>query len=390
MAASKARIAAIIVAAGSGERLKSALPKAYVPLAGAPMLSYSVQSFSGHAAIDRTIIAIHPDHAAHVKAATGGLANVSWVHGGATRSDSVKNALNALKYHAPDMVLIHDAARPFLPHAVIDRLIAACTATQAAMPVLASVDTLRMQEEGAWRDVPRDAVMRVQTPQAAYYAPLVAAYDACGNSATDDMAIWQAHGGAITAVEGDEMLRKITYPNDVAWAEAQLAAARITRVASGYDVHRFVSDDRNSIRIGGIDIAHEFALEGHSDADVALHAITDALLGTLANGDIGSHFPPSDNTNKNRDSADFITHARDLIRSNNGRIDHVDVIIICEAPKVGPHRDAMRARIAELLQVNVRSVSVKATTTEKLGFTGRREGIAAQAMATVSYTEFSA
>ncbi len=389
MAASNARIAAIIVAAGSGQRLKSALPKAYVPLAGVPMLSYSAQSLSRHAAISKTIIAIHPDHEAHVKAATAGLAHVSWVHGGTTRSDSVKNALNALRDDAPDMVLIHDAARPFLPHAVIDRLIAACTLTHAAMPVLASVDTLRMKEDAGWRDVPRDAIMRVQTPQAAYYAPLVAAYEACGDSATDDMAIWQAHGGAITAVEGDEMLRKITYPQDVAWAESQLAAARITRVASGYDVHRFVSDHRTSIRIGGIDITHEYALEGHSDADVALHALTDALFGTLANGDIGSHFPPSDGANKNRDSADFIIHARDLIRASGGRIDHVDVTIICEAPKVGPHRDAMRARIAELLNINVRSVSVKATTTEKLGFTGRREGIAAQAMATVSYTELS-
>lgn len=387
MAVSKACIAAIIVAAGSGQRLKSALPKAYVPLAGMPMLFYSTQSLSSHASIARTIIAIHPDHEGYVKAATAGLANVSWVHGGATRSDSVRNALNALKGDAPDMVLIHDAARPFLPTAVIDRLIAACTPTHAAMPVLASVDTLRMKEDGAWRDVPRDAVMRVQTPQAAYFAPLLAAYDACGDSATDDMAIWQAHGGAIASVEGDEMLRKITYPHDVAWAESQLATARVTRVAGGYDVHRFVNDGRSSIRIGGIDIAHDHALEGHSDADVALHAITDALLGTLANGDIGSHFPPSDTTNKNRDSADFMIHARDLIRASGGRIDHVDVTIICEAPKIGPHRDAMRERIAELLDANVRSVSVKATTTEKLGFTGRREGIAAQAMATVSYTE---
>lgn len=389
MAVSNPRIAAIIVAAGSGERLQSAVPKAYVPLGGVPMVSYSVQSLNSHPQVARTLIAIHPDHAGHCEAAISGLTPVSWVAGGATRSDSVRNALKALASDAPDMVLIHDAARPFLSHAVIDRLIAACTPTHAVMPVLASVDTLREQAGGAWRDVPRESIMRVQTPQAAYYAPLVAAYDACGESATDDISIWQANGGSITTVEGDEMLRKITYPHDVAWATREVAHARTARVASGYDVHRFVAGGSN-IRIGGIDIAHDASLDGHSDADVALHALTDALLGTLADGDIGSHFPPSDTVNKNRDSAAFIIHARDKIRAAGGSITHVDVTIICEAPKIGPHRDAMRARIAELLGVDARSVSVKATTTEGLGFTGRREGIAAQALATVSYTEFAA
>lgn len=391
MAASKPRIAAVIVAAGSGERLQSALPKAYIPLGGKPMLSYSIQSFSCHPDIAQTVIAIHPDHQPHGEAAMAGFSNVTWVAGGATRSASVKNALAALKAHAPDIVLIHDAARPFLPHGVIDRLLAAVRPTHAAMPVLPCADTLRVsQGDDAWRDVPRDGVMRVQTPQAAYYGALVAAYDACGDSATDDMAIWQAHGGAMIAVEGDEMLRKVTYPQDVMWAEGQLASAQVTRVASGYDVHRLVPALGGTIRLGGIDLAHDYTLEGHSDADVVLHALTDALLGTLADGDIGSHFPPSDTAHKNRDSADFVTHACQLIRAAGGSITHVDITIICEAPKIGPHRDAMRARIAQLLGTPLRSISVKATTTEGLGFTGRREGIAAQAVATLRYTELPA
>ena len=388
MVASAPRISAIIVAAGSGQRLGAAVPKAYIPLGARPMLFYSAQVLSSHPAITSVVVAIDPAHQAYLDAATAGMPGLRAVAGGATRSDSVKKALAALAGDAPDMVLIHDAARPFLSHAVIDRVIAACTPEKAAMPVLASVDTLRMHDEHGWHDVPRDAIMRVQTPQAAYYVPLVAAYHAHGASASDDMAIWQRAGGDVVSVEGDEMLRKITYPHDVAWAQSQLATSRITRVASGFDVHRFAAPRAGgSIRIGGIDIAHDCALEGHSDADVVLHALTDALLGTIADGDIGSHFPPSDAAHKNRDSADFIAHALGAVNAAGGQIAHVDITIMCEAPKIGPHRDAMRARIAQLLHVPLRSVSVKATTTEGLGFTGRREGIAAQVMASVMFCE---
>lgn len=381
------KVSAIIVAAGSGSRLGGAVPKAYTPLLGVSMLRFSAQALSNHPAISGVIVAVAPEHESMAEHALQGLKHCRIVYGGATRSDSVRSSLAALKDEMPDVVLIHDAARPFLSAGMINNLLDACTDNSAAMPVLSVPDTLRIFKDGTWMDVPREGVMRVQTPQIFPYQKLVDAYANTDEVATDDIAIWQAFGGEVVAVEGDGALKKITYPEDLRWAEQQLTCRRVTRVGSGYDVHRLIPSKRGVICLGGIDIAHEYCLDGHSDADVVLHALTDALYGTLASGDIGSHFPPSDAAHRGRDSADFLHAALGDVTAANGIIQHVDITIICEAPKINPHRDAMRACIAALLGMDVRGVSVKATTTEGLGFTGRREGIAAQAVVTTSYLE---
>lgn len=387
MQAAKPKITAIIVAAGGGTRLGGQVPKAYVPLAGIPMIRYSLQSLIMHPAVEQVLVAIHPEHQSYFDAATQGMTGVKAVFGGATRSDSVRASLHALQGNPPDIVLIHDAARPILPHQVIDDVIAACNAETAVMPALAVVDTLRKNAEHEnFPTVARDGLLQVQTPQAFDYKAIYTAYAACDTAMSDDIAIWQKTGKKLVSVAGSPLLHKLTHAQDVILLEALLQPHRINRTAMGYDVHRLVANTgEKPLKIGGVQIAHDYVLEGHSDADVLLHAITDALLGTLANGDIGSHFPPSDMAHKNRDSADFIHHAAALINHSGGSIQHVDCTVICEAPKITPYRDAIRQNIAHLLNLPIRSVSVKATTTEGLGFTGRKEGIAAQAVVTVSY-----
>jgi 2-C-methyl-D-erythritol 4-phosphate cytidylyltransferase/2-C-methyl-D-erythritol 2,4-cyclodiphosphate synthase len=303
-------------------------------------------------------------------------------HGGATRRESVHAGLRAIG--AASRVLIHDAARPFLPAAVIDRLLAALDEAEGAVPTLPVVDTLVRADGGTLGDtVARDGLARVQTPQAFRFDTILAAHRAWSGTAepTDDTQVARVAGHTLLAVPGDAMLEKLTHEADFAAAEVRLGAAMTSRTGMGYDVHAFAEGDH--IMLCGLKIPHTHRLAGHSDADVGLHAITDALLGTIADGDIGSHFPPSDPRWKGADSGAFLQHAAGLVAAAGGIIDHVDLTIICEAPKVGPHRQAMRERIAELLALPVGRISVKATTTEQLGFTGRREGMAAQAVASV-------
>jgi 2-C-methyl-D-erythritol 4-phosphate cytidylyltransferase/2-C-methyl-D-erythritol 2,4-cyclodiphosphate synthase len=310
------------------------------------------------------------------------------VIGGAERTDSVRAGLAALAQYQPDFVLIHDAARPFLTQAMIGNLIIELTADEAVLPALPVNDTVRRFEGGKWKDVNRAALMRMQTPQVFPYARIRELVDATKKPVTDEAALWLAAGGALRYVDGDEDLRKVTTSEDIVWAEHHASLTRNVRrtaVGMGFDVHALMpSGEKGTIRLAGLDIVHHHTLHGHSDADVVLHAIVDALLGSIAAGDIGSHFPPADARWKGADSAIFVAEAGAQVKARGGIIQHLDVTIIGEHPKVSPHREAMRARIAELLELPLSAVSVKATTTEKLGFTGREEGIAAQAVATVT------
>lgn len=375
---------ALIVAAGRGERIGGA-PKQYLPLAGKALLAHSVDALLAHPGVDSVQVVIGAGQEEAYRAAVGERPLPPPVIGGATRRDSVLNGLAAV----PDAarVLIHDAARPFLPAAVVERLLAALETAQAAVPVLAVADSLAHGGPALGDAVPRDGLVRVQTPQAFQYAAIVRAHAAwpAEREATDDAQVARAAGIAVATVAGDAALEKVTWKEDFGAAEARLAARLVSRTGLGFDVHAFADGD--GVRLGGIDIAHSRALAGHSDADVALHALTDALLGAIAAGDIGSHFPPSDPRWRGVDSGVFLAHARDLVSERGGRIDHVDLTIICEAPKIGPHRDSIRARLAALLRVPEARISIKATTTERLGFTGRGEGIAAQAVATVRLPE---
>jgi 2-C-methyl-D-erythritol 4-phosphate cytidylyltransferase/2-C-methyl-D-erythritol 2,4-cyclodiphosphate synthase len=284
-----------------------------------------------------------------------------------------------------EIVLIHDAARAFLPAAVIDRLLDALETSDGAVPVLPVVDTLARAEGALGETVAREGLVRVQTPQAFRFEAILAAHRAWSGSATDDAQVARAAGLSVATVEGDSMLEKLTYEADFAQWEERLRVPMISRTGMGFDVHAFEPGD--GLWMGGILIPHDRGLKGHSDADVVLHAVTDALLGAIGEGDIGQHFPPSDPQWRGAASWRFVAHARGLIEARGGRIDHVDATVICEVPKVGPHRDAMRARLAELLGLSLSRVSIKATTSERLGFTGRGEGIAAQAVATVILPE---
>ena len=366
------RTVALIVAAGRGERARGDLPKQYAPIAGRPMLAWSHAALAGHPAIDNVVVAIGAGQEA-LFAVT--LPDAVSTQGGATRRESVARGLEALG--AADRVLVHDAARPFVPGAAIDRLLGALHSHVGAVPVLAVADTI-VREDG--EIVPRDTLRRVQTPQAFRMDVLRAAHAAwTGDEPTDDAQMVRALGGSIALVQGDAMLDKITWSEDFATAEARIGWD--TRTATGFDVHRL--EDGEELWLGGVLIPHDRGLSGHSDADVALHALTDALLGTIAAGDIGQHFPPSDPQWRGAESGQFLRHAAGLIARRGGQIAFVDLTLVCEAPKIGPHRGAIQARIAELLDLTIDRVSVKATTTERLGFTGRGEGIAAQAAATV-------
>lgn len=379
------RIAGLIVAAGDGVRSGQNLPKQYVRIAGRAVLTHAIDALLGHPAIDSVQVVIGPGHDSLYAEAIGGRALPAPVQGGATRRDSVIAGLEAID---ADIVLIHDAARPFLPPEVIDRLLAALSDADGAVPALPVADTLARGSGSALGDtVARDGLYRIQTPQTFTRTDILAGHRAWDEAreATDDAQVARAHGLTVAIVEGDAMLDKLTYAADFAQAAERMRPAMISRSASGYDVHAFA--EGSGVWLGGLLIAHNRALAGHSDADVALHAIVDALLGTISAGDIGSHFPPSDSRWRGAASEIFVRHALNLVIAAGGIIDHVDLTIICEAPKVGPHREAIRTRIAALLDVPIANVSVKATTTEKLGFTGRSEGIAAQAIATVRVPE---
>lgn len=374
------RTAAIVVAAGQGLRAGQPVPKQFARWRGKPVVLHSVEAFAA-VGIAPIIVAI-PEGADEIASdLLDGVPGVRCVAGGATRQDSVFLGLKALKADAPDLVLIHDAARPVLPAAVIERLLATLSQSTGAIPVLPMPDSL-VHANGARMGEPvdREALRRVQTPQAFHYQAILAAHEAWqdGPSAGDDAQVAQAAGMKIALVEGDEALRKLTYASDFAGANAPI------RVGTGYDVHRLAEGEE--LWLCGVRIEHDRGLAGHSDADVAIHAIVDAILGAIGAGDIGQHFPPSDAQWRGARSDRFLIHAAKLAADSGYQVGNIDVTIICEAPKIGPHRDEMRTRLAEILGVDIARVSVKATTTEKLGFTGRSEGIAAQAVATLYYS----
>ncbi len=376
---------ALIVAAGSGTRAGGGLPKQYRRIGGEAVIARAFDALASHPRISQVHIVIGSGQENLLASALAGRRPASVSPGGATRRDSVVAGLQAIAASgAPDIVLIHDAARPFLPAAVIDRLLDALEQQPGAVPTLPVVDTLVRNDDGALGDtVPREGLARVQTPQAFHFDAILAAHrdwpDA--HEATDDAQVARLAGLAVAVVTGDPMLEKLTHEADFTAAGQRLAATMIPRTAMGFDVHAFTEGDH--VMLCGLRIPHTQALAGHSDADVGLHALTDALLGTIADGDIGSHFPPSDPRWRGADSGQFLEHAASLVAAKGGVIDHVDITIMCEAPKVGPHRDAMRQRVADLLKLPLHRVSVKATTTEKLGFTGRGEGMAAHAIASV-------
>ena len=371
------RTAAVIVAAGQGLRAGQPLPKQFAPWRGRPLVRHSAQELAD-AGITPIVVAIPPGAEELAQTALAGLPGIRLVTGGETRQASVRLALEALAGDPPEFVLIHDAARPRLSDAVITRLITALRDYAAAIPVLPVVDSLAAAH-GALMGAPakREDLRRVQTPQAFRFPEILAAHRAWSGAATagDDAQVAQAAGLSVALVEGDEALHKLTFAADFA------ADAPPVRVGSGYDVHRLA--DGEELWLCGIKLDHPRGLAGHSDADVALHALVDALLGAIGAGDIGDHFPPSDPQWRGASSDRFLTHAVSLVRAAGYRVGNIDLTIICEAPKIGPHREAMRLRLAQLLECDLAAVSVKATTTERLGFTGRGEGIAAQATATL-------
>ena len=380
---------ALIVSAGRGIRAGGVMPKQYRRVGGRPVLAHTLRRFSEHPEISAIRTVIHPDDRALYDDAADGFDLLAPVHGGETRQDSVRLGLESLTAEEPDIVLIHDAARPFVPPAVISAVIEALDTWEGAIPILSVDDTIKRADNGIILEtVDRSILWRAQTPQGFQFHPILAAHRCViGQELTDDAAVAEAAGIGVALVPGSDDSFKITAPKDFERAETIFQGdgtvpMRTIKTGMGFDVHRFEPGDK--VILCGVDVPHTAKLAGHSDADVGLHAITDAILGALSDGDIGDHFPPSDPQWKGAPSDKFLEFAAQRVRDRDGDITHVDITLICERPKVGPHRDAMRQRLAEIMQIPVTNVSVKATTTEKLGFTGREEGIAAQAIATVS------
>ncbi|MFM2410693.1 MAG: hypothetical protein RL481_1521, partial [Pseudomonadota bacterium] len=372
--------AAIIVAAGSGSRAGAGGPKQFRMIEGKPMLRHSAQAFATHPHIDTVVVVIGEGQRDLAQAALAGL-KIEYVQGGATRRESVRNGLQSLQHISH--ILIHDAARPFLSHDVIDHLIAALDSSDGAVPSLPVIDSLARSDDGTIlsESADRNGLWRIQTPQAFRYDAIMAAHIQWdpAREATDDARMAMAAGFKVALVPGHERLAKYTFASDFTAESPQ--SARMVRTGTGYDVHRLAAGEE--LWLCGLKIEHDKGLAGHSDADVGLHALTDAILGAAALGDIGDHFPPSDPQWRGVSSDRFLAHAVKLAASAGYALSNIDLTLICEAPKIGPHRLAMRHRVAEILDIDVSAVSIKATTTEQLGFTGRGEGIAAQAIATL-------
>jgi 2-C-methyl-D-erythritol 4-phosphate cytidylyltransferase/2-C-methyl-D-erythritol 2,4-cyclodiphosphate synthase len=389
--AARPKVAALIVAAGRGARFGGSLPKQYAPLAGRTVLAHTVDALAGHPAVGRVQIVIHADDRALYDAAAGTSRErlPPPAIGGATRQASVLAGLEALADSQPDVVLIHDAARPFLSAGLVDRAIAAA-AHGAAVPGAAVTDTIVGIEHGAIAATPNRATLRaVQTPQAFRFDLILAAHRKAAaadrHDFTDDGNVARFAGHPVYVFEGDPANVKITTQDDLARAEARLRGALVSRTGQGFDVHAFGPGDH--LWLCGVKVPHARGFVAHSDGDVALHALTDALLAAMADGDIGRHFPPSDPQWRGASSDRFLAFAAERLRRRSGIIDLLDVTILCETPRIGPHAEAMRARIAGIAEVPVGRVSVKATTTERLGFTGREEGVAALASVTVRLPE---
>ncbi|MCZ8333503.1 MAG: bifunctional 2-C-methyl-D-erythritol 4-phosphate cytidylyltransferase/2-C-methyl-D-erythritol 2,4-cyclodiphosphate synthase [Rhodobacteraceae bacterium] len=368
--------AAVIVAAGRGSRAGGEVPKQWQMLAGRPVLAHAIDAF--RAQTDRIVVVIHPDDRARAEAVAAGC---DLVPGGATRDASVRNALEALAGAGVERVLIHDGARPLVSPAVIGRVLAALETHAGAAPALPVTDALWRGAEGLVAGTQdRSALWRAQTPQGFRFADILAAHRAYKGVAADDVEVARAAGLDVAIVEGEEANLKLTFPGDFARAEAILKGRGMdVRLGNGYDVHAFTDGD--GVWLCGVKVPHGRALLGHSDADVGMHALTDAIYGALAEGDIGRHFPPSDPQWKGAASHIFLRHAADLMRARGYHLANCDVTLVCERPKIGPHAAAMQATLAEIMGVEPGRVSVKATTSERLGFTGREEGIAALATA---------
>mgnify|MGYP003393079194 CR=1 FL=1 len=377
---------ALIVAAGNGERFGGAIPKQYMNCAGQPILRRSVLAFLRHPDISGVQAVIHPDHRTMYDEVAGDLGLPEPVIGGANRQQSVLNGLEALADNPPDNVLIHDAARPLIDAATISSVCKAlssksCQGVIAAKPL---VDTLkRSADDVIAATIDRNNLWQAHTPQGFRFDAILSAHrQAKGKQLTDDAAVAECAGIPVALVHSNPDNMKITNPDDLGRAARLLGQPMDDiRTGFGFDVHRLVPGTHTNLC--GVKIPHTHQLEGHSDADVALHALCDAIFGALADGDIGQHFPPSDPQWQGKDSAHFVHYAVDRVRKRGGVIAHVDVTLLCEQPRIGPHRDAMRARLAEMLEIDLSRIAVKATTTERLGFTGREEGIAAQAVATL-------
>ncbi len=388
------KVAVIIVAAGRGERAGvSDGPKQYRMLAGKPVIAHTIDAFLAHPLIDTIVVAIHPDDEALFATAIGPSRSVGMVHGGATRQESTLLALRSLREAPPEMVLIHDAVRPFVDKDLIDRTIAAIDARQGALPAMPLADTLKREDSEGRVDatIPRAGLHAAQTPQGFPFWPILAAHEKASTAGrldfTDDSAIAEWARMPVKLVTGSPDNLKLTWARDIAMANERLGGKALSfpdvRTGNGYDVHSIGPGDH--VTLCGVEITHSGGLSGHSDADVGLHALTDALLATCGAGDIGTHFPPSDPQWKGAASRIFVQHAAGLVRQHGGRIANADVTLICEAPKIGPHREAMVAAISEMLKISAGRVSIKATTNERLGFIGREEGIAAIATASVVF-----
>lgn len=392
------KIAAVIVAAGRGERANrhgdtNKEPKQYRQIGSTCVLAQTVRAFSSHPLISDIVVVIHKDDDELCSEALTTVQSEKLhasITGGATRQASVFEGLKALAPHNPDYVLVHDGVRPFVSHDTIERVIDALHTHEAVLPALPVVDTIKRVEVSSENgNIIRETVDRThlwaaQTPQGFHYSALLEAHKtAKADQFTDDCAVMEGQGCNVHVVEGNAENFKITTADDLDEANRRMSdtTKMETRIGNGYDVHAF--EDGNAVILGGITIPHTKKLKGHSDADVGLHTITDAIYGALADGDIGSHFPPSEAEWKGAASDQFLSHACERVKARGGRIVHLDLTLMCEAPKIGPHRDAMREKIAEICSLPVSRIAVKATTTEKLGFTGREEGIAAQATATI-------
>ena len=375
---------ALVVAAGRGTRLGGALPKQYLDLGGKMLLRHALDSLTRHRGIAAVRVVFDPGDAAYYEQATHGLDLLPPVAGGAKRQDSVRLGLESLATLNPARVLVHDGARPFLDAGLVDRVLAALDELPAAIPALPLRDTVKRGAGGVIaQTVERADLWRAQTPQGFRYKEILAAHrGVIGEDLPDDAAVAERAGLPVRLIEGSEDNIKVTTADDLARA-ARILSARLgeVRTGQGFDVHAFGPGDH--VWLCGVKVPHERALIGHSDADAGLHALTDAILGALGAGDIGVHFPPSDAQWRGAPSHKFLRHAAELVKQAGGAISHVDVTLICERPKIGPHRAAMVRRVAEILELDEKRVSVKATTTEQLGFTGRGEGIAAQAVATL-------
>ena len=387
----KRPVYALIVAAGVGARMGDGTPKQYRKLAGKSVLERSAEAFLNHAQVDKVCVVIHLDHEQFYQQAVGHLPLLPPAIGGDQRQDSVRNGVEQLYGNDIEddaLILVHDAARCMVDAATITRVIEALATTKAALPAIPVRDTLKKvdQHQNVAATVLRESLMQAQTPQGFHASVLRELHQKyAGKQLTDDAALAEADGIAVTCVDGSENNIKLTTEADWQQAEAQLNRAPEFRTGFGFDVHRLVAQENAKVWLCGVAIPHTHTLEGHSDADVGLHALVDALLGTIGAGDIGEHFPPTDPQWKGADSSDFVHHAVKLVAEAGGIITHADLTLICEAPKLTPHKPAMRAKAAGLVGVEETRANIKATTTEKLGSTGRGEGIAAQCVVTVKF-----